>query len=264
MKKVYIHRENIVDTNTFCDHGLNIFGNKKCDEDWEELEDQLRESKGILNKKRSQRMSVNNSWVRNAHQYRTKAAGAIHQKTFDQVIAVCSEAYHVRVPVPEKQKPIEPPVHLNYVYAYSLRKKYTKEKTSSLYRRKSRKVTDSNLPKRKSVKASTRTESRRQRIRQKQQLKESASVEGARFAWPPGIAEQPYKNQLSWGAAADLAKETVRNKNTTFSGHQNYGFRDTSLSFEEDFESENVPIAQSCKNSIAAIDKIYSQLFEQE
>lgn len=181
MKKVYIHRENIVDTNTFCDHGLNIFGNKKWDEDWEELEAQLKESQGILNKKRAQRMSGNNSWIRNAHQYRTKAAGAIHQKTFDQVIAVCSEAYHVRVPQPEKQRPQEPPIHLNYMYAYSLRKKYTKEKTSSLYRRKSRKVTDSNLPKRKSHKTTTRNESRRQRIRQKQEKREEFSHERQRI-----------------------------------------------------------------------------------
>ena len=46
--------------------------------------------------------------------------------------------------------------------------------------------------------------------------------------------------------------------------YKNYGYKDTSLSLEEDFETENIPIAQSCKNSIADIDKIYSQLFEKE
>ena len=93
------------------------------------------------------RMSNNNSWARNAHQYKTKAAGALDQVKFDQVIAVCSEAFHTRVGARKTYKVKEPPVHLNYVFGYTLTPSNVRKTTKSLYHRKSFKKTDTNLSK---------------------------------------------------------------------------------------------------------------------
>lgn len=73
------------------------------------------------------RVSNNNSWYRNAFQYRTKAAGAKSQINSDQVIAVWSEAYAARVSPPEKKFVTVKPITLNYTQPIVLRETYKKE-----------------------------------------------------------------------------------------------------------------------------------------
>ena len=144
MKKVYIHRENIVDTNTYCSHDPDVFWNRKWDETC--LAPRSHHGNGGNFQPRGA-LLINNSWVRNAHQYKTKAGGAISQVKHDQVIAVCSEAFSARVAAQKTFVPREPPVELDYTYATITRQSYKREASRSLYRRKSHKKTDTNLPK---------------------------------------------------------------------------------------------------------------------
>lgn len=150
MKKTYIYRENIVGTNSFWTHNNEIFSNKKCDVKCYEIRDEDDLNNRIMTDKFKKPLPSNNSWVRNAHQYKTKAGGATSQVNFDHVIAVWSEAYHARVSKPKQFIPKEPPIHLDYKYwTYEVptsRKSITRT-TKSLYRRRSHKATDTNLPK---------------------------------------------------------------------------------------------------------------------
>ena len=147
MRKVYLHRENIVESNTYWPHDNDIFNNRRCDEECNALEDHTNYERQPREKKYKKPISINNSWNRNARQYRTKAAGAISQINFDQVIAVWSEAFCERVREPPKQfVPKEPPVHLDYKYAVVDRLTHVRSRTTkSLYRRKSNKLTNTNL-----------------------------------------------------------------------------------------------------------------------
>ncbi|CAI2371172.1 unnamed protein product [Moneuplotes crassus] len=139
MKRVYIQRENLVGTNTFCNHSRDRFCNYKCDETCDEFQRRLDQTD--RNNRKLQPLNINNSWVRNVHQYKTKAGGAISQINQDQVIAVCSEAFAIRTAPKKTYIPKEQPIDLDYKYSVVDRKTcFRTQMTRTLYKRKTKKL----------------------------------------------------------------------------------------------------------------------------
>lgn len=165
---------------------------------------------------------------------------------------MCSEAYYAKRAPPPKPRPVEPPVHLNYTYAYALRSRYTKEcTTSKLYKRKSRKArTDSNLKSRSKKSKITKSDFNKTMRRSTQKYHQMRQT-----------LRDINEGDTSFEESSRLTKSR---RIPDFSSAEKQPRYEKTLEIPEAYEPEEVSNNTSLKNTMKAIDSAYDWIIKKD